>query len=199
MFIFKYKKSFLIYDFATVLRIRIRMDSFKFGSRIRNKVESRIWIRIKVKTQEPWKFKEMELWRVVNTNNGDAKAQNGAVESLYTNSRTFAHTLMRSRIRIRTRINVKRRIRICIIVFWFRNTTSHSELFLLFFNSATYNSLKARYGFTQLGIYKKASFYAISQTLHESLLLDTAKTHFEQNAKEEIKKINYWCLERVSL
>ncbi len=82
MFIFKYKKSFLIYDFARVLRIQIRMDSYHFGSRIRVKVESRIRIRIKIKIQEPWKLKKMELWRVVNTSNGGVEAQNGAVEGL---------------------------------------------------------------------------------------------------------------------
>ncbi len=62
-----------------MLRIRIRMDSYHFGSRIRIKFES--WIRIVLKIQKLFKL-NMELWRAVDANSGGVEAQNGAVEGL---------------------------------------------------------------------------------------------------------------------
>jgi hypothetical protein len=46
------------------------MDSYQFGSRIRNKVES--WIRIRVKIQELFK-RNRELWRAVDANSGGVR------------------------------------------------------------------------------------------------------------------------------
>ncbi len=76
----------------TVLRIKIRMDSYNFGSKQQDPRQSRKPDPDPYQNQNSGavKVKKKELWRVMTTNNGGVEAQNGAVDGLYTNSRAFA-------------------------------------------------------------------------------------------------------------